>query len=85
MASGESFGNDHWPDLGDDDGLPEKCWHTLITTTEYIEGVICLAQSLRLVGSRHPVACWVTDEALLKQVRDFAKSKDLRAVPVLAR
>jgi len=42
--------------------FPDRCWHTLITTKDYAEGVVCLAQSLYLVGSKYPVVCWVTDD-----------------------
>ena len=67
------------------DDLPDQCWHTLITTTEYAEGVICLAQSLHLVGSRHPVACWVTDAALSKEVEGLAHAEGRRSVPIITR
>lgn len=35
-------------------------WTTLITTPDYAEGVICLAQSLLLVKSRATLLCYIT-------------------------
>jgi hypothetical protein len=39
-----------------------RCWTTVITTSDYVEGVVCLAKSLELVRSCVPLICYVTSE-----------------------
>ena len=46
---------------------------TLITTTDYVPGVVCLAQSLVLVKSTAVIRCWVTST----EVEDAILQSDL--------
>ena len=65
--------------------LPSHCWSTLITTPGYIEGVVGLAQSLHLVGSAHPLVCWVTDNWLQDQALSITSGSGLHTVPVIVK
>jgi hypothetical protein len=47
----------------------EKIFHTLITTVDYVPGVVCLAQSLQLVGSEATLLCWCSDEEVQAAVK----------------
>ena len=67
-------------------GFPEdRCWQKLITTAEYADGVVCLAQSLWLVGSCYPLVCWVTDDPLGRLVEQLSSRDGVRCVPLTAR
>lgn len=55
-------------------------WTTLITTADYGEGVVCLAQSLLLVKSKHRLTCFVTCDAARQGIVDAA-SRDGGSFP----
>lgn len=41
--------------------LPKRVWTTLITNTDYLPGLLTLAYSLKLVGSKYPLIALYTD------------------------
>jgi hypothetical protein len=44
-------------------------WTTLITTTDYAEGVVCLAQSLVVVESQARLLCYVPNDSVAEAIR----------------
>jgi hypothetical protein len=56
-------------------------WTTLITTTDYASGVICLAHSLEIVKSKAELLCYVSSEAVKVVIEQVALNNGRRVYP----
>ena len=61
--------------------VPQHCtddqhWTTLITTVDYVEGVVALCKSLLLVLSKYPLLCYITSNEELEQALQQVKQEE---------
>jgi len=54
-------------------------WQTIVTTSSYVAGVICLAKSLNAVGTKFPLNVFVTTEELTDKIEQEAAKHGLPA------